>query len=185
MSSKKKVTNKKPQGRKIKLSDGTVVETNDNAGAMLKKGLVGQHKIPKKKFSTELGRGYEDYQVEDDFDTHEYPPPSKNPEFRRFWVEAIDNLASRENFKKAHLGLLEAYCRLRVELRHLDEFVAENGHTYRVVTVAGENRRTYPEVTERHKVLGLIEKYAKLLDLKPTKDKAKSDRNPKEDNEWS
>lgn len=175
----------KPRGRNIRLSDGTLIKADDNSGTMLRKGLVGQHKIPKQKFSTETGKGYEDYEVTDDLDSHEYPPPSKNPEFRKFWVETIDSMINRDNFKPAHLRLLEVYCRLCVELRRLDDFVMANGHTYRVVTIAGELRRTYPEIHERHKVLSTIEKYARLLDLKPAKDKSKSTRVPKEDEEWS
>src|SRR5690606_19390103 len=154
--------------------------------AMARQGKVGKHVLPKKPFSTETGVGYEDHEVIDDFDTHRFPPPSKNPEFRKFWMETIDNLVARENFEKAHLRLLEVYCRLCVELRRLDDFVMNHGHTFRVVTVMGETRKTYPEVHERHKVLSAIDKYARLLDLKPAKDKSKGvGKMEDEEDEWT
>lgn len=182
MASKK---TKKPQKRTLKLADGSTIVADDNTASMAKKGKVGKHIIPKKPLSTEMGKDYEDYEVEDNYDSHAYPPPSKNPEFRKFWVETIDNLSERENFKPAHLRLLEVYCRLCVELRRLDEFIFKNGHTFRVLTVMGETRKTYPEVHERHKVLSAIDKYARLLDLKPAKDKSKGGGNPDEDDEWN
>lgn len=182
--SSNKTPKKKARPQNIKLSDGTVIKANAHLSRDARRGSRGQHKIPKKAFSTETGVGYEDHEVTDNYDTHEYPPPSKNPEFRKFWVETIDNMIDRANFKPAHLRLLEVYCRLCVELRRLDDFVMENGHVYRVVTIMGEIRKTYPEVLERHKVLGQIHKYAMLLDLKPSKDKSKSTRAPEEDEEW-
>lgn len=189
MSSKKKkpisssTKSKKPM--QTTLSDGTDLgKLPHGVRENIKKGRSSKHALPKKPFSTETGKGYEDYEIEDNFDSLEYPPPSKNPEFRKFWAETLDNMVNRENFKPAHLGLLEVYCRLRVELRRLDDFVLQNGHTYRVVTYTGEVRKTYPEVLERHKILGTLHKYAQLLDLKPAKDKSKSVRTPVEDDEW-
>lgn len=181
-SSKKKVV-----GRKIKMSDGTIIETDDNRKNDLKKGRTGLHKIPKKKFSTETGRGYEEYDVEDDLDTTlKYPPPSKNPMYRKFWEETLPHVINRDSFKTPHLGLLDVFCRLRVELANLDDFVMQNGHTFRVVTVTGEIRKTYPEVLERLKVIGMLEKYSRLLDLAPKKDKSGGGSpNPDDEDEWS
>lgn len=173
------------QTRNLVLSDGTKVKASDNTKNDIKKGKVTKHVYPKKKFSTETGKGYEDYEIKDDFDTLEYPPPSKHPLFRKFWAESIDNLVRRKNFEPAHLGLLETLCRLRVELRALDDFVAENGHTFRVVTLLGEHRRTYPEINERNKVLTQIATFSKLLDLIPKKDNSVGKVKKEQEDEWA
>ena len=175
---------KKVPNRKVKLSDGTVIQATDNSAGSVRNGGTGKHVIPKKPFSTETGIPYESYTVTDDYDKHAYPPPSKHPEFRKFWMEIIDNLISRDNFQPAHLRLLEVYCRLCVELRRLDDFIMQNGHTFRIITVTGEIRKTYPEVAERHRIISAVERYAKLLDLKPAKDKTKGAGYTEEADEW-
>ena len=180
--SKTKTSSRK---RKVTLSDGTVVHTNDNKASHIKKGKLTKHAVPKKPFSTETGKGYEDYEVTDDFDDLEYPPPSKNPDFRKFWADSIDNITNRSNFDPAHLALFETLCRLRVELRQLDDFVSRNGHTFRVITVLGDQRKTYPEVNERMKVLSQIATYSRLLDLLPKKDKSKSKSGTSDEDDWS
>ena len=122
---------KPPRKRTVTMADGTKIETNDNVRSNLKKGRVVIHNIPKKKFSTETGIGYEDHKVKDDYDkTLAYPPPSKHPLFRKFWAETIENVVGRSNFNEAHLALLETFCRLRVELRSLDDFVNNGIRNY-------------------------------------------------------
>lgn len=175
---------KVPQTRNITLSDGTIIKANDNQKKDIKKGLAKKHVIPKKKFSTETGKTNEEWEVVDDLDKSEYPPPSTHPLFRKFWSESIGNVTERSNFQAAHLGLLEALCRLRVELRALDNFVMENGHTYRLITVMGEQRKTYPEINERMKVLGQIGNFSRLLDLVPKKDTSKTLKKAEEEDKW-
>lgn len=176
---------KKPVKRKLKLSDGSTIETNDNRKTTIKNGEVGKHLHNKEPYSTETGKGDDDWEVTDDYDSHDYPPPSTNPHFRKFWMENIDNITERANFNTAHLGLLEALCRLRVELRALDAFVAKNGHTYRTVNMLGEVRKTYPEVSERLKVLTQIAQFSRLLDLVPKKDSSKNvGKKSKDEDEW-
>ena len=121
ISSKKK---KVPRERKIKLPDGTEIISDDNKSGAIRRGRISKHMIPKKPFSTETGKGDDDWEVKDYLDSHEYPPPSTNPNFRKFWMENIDNITSRDNFNMSHLGLYEALCRLRVELRALDSFIS-------------------------------------------------------------
>jgi hypothetical protein len=181
ISSKKK----KPRKRVATLSDGTEVVTDNNKYGNLKKGKGGKHLVPAKPFSTETGKTHSDWKVEDDYDSLEYPPPSTHPLFRKFWAESIEDLVARDNFKPAHLGLLEALCRLRVELRSLDDFIMANGHTFRVATVLGDQRKTFPEVNERLKVLTQIATYSKLLDLIPKKDKSRGKASKSEEDEWS
>lgn len=182
-SKKTLISSKKPQGRNITLSDGTKVKTNDNTGKNIKRGQHSKH-VTKKKFSTETGMKDKDWKVTDDLDNSEWPPQSRHPLYRKYWAETIADLTSRTNFKPAHLGLLDAYCRLRVELNSLDEFIMTNGHTFRVVTVLGEHRKTYPEVGERMKVLSQLGSYSRMLDLIPKKDKSKGKSTREEEEEW-
>lgn len=189
--SKKTSSKKPPKTRNVKMSDGTVIKTDDNRRRDIIRGEVGVHKNPKKKFSTETGKGYNDYlpeDVDDNYDeTLKYPPPLNHPKFRKFWAESVDTIASRPGFQLAQLGSLEVLCRLRVELAHLDEFVMKNGHTYRVVMVTGEKRETYPEVKERLKVINAIAAYMRLLGL--NSQKHKNEKNVGEEvedaEEWS
>ena len=178
-------SSKKSQTRNVKLSDGTTVKTNDKHRSNIKKGLLTKHVVPAKKFSTETGKGHNDWEVTDDLDKSKYPPPNTHPLFRKFWAESIDNVTERSNFQEAHLGLLEALCLLRVELRALDEFIMANGHTFRIVTVLGDQRKTYPEVNERHKVLSHITRYSTVLDLIPKKDKSKGVKKGGDDEGWN
>jgi len=174
---------KKPYKRKVKLVDGTIIHTNDNYKSNIQKGLTYKHDIKHVGFSTETGKGDSEWEVTDDLDSSEFPPPSTHPDFRKFWAENIDNITGRENFNPGHLGLFEALCRLRVELRALDSFIAKHGHTFRVVGAMGESRKTFPEVRERMGVLSQIAMYSKLLDLVPKKDKSRSKKR-KDKGEW-
>lgn len=185
MSQKSWISKTKAKKRTMTLSDGTKVTVDDNKKSNIKKGKTVKHVIPKKKFSTETGKTNSDWKVEDNYDEElEYPPPSNHPFFRKLWAEILENIVSRENFSESHLGLLESYCRLRVELRSLDDFIMDNGHTYRIVTVLGEQRKTYPEVSERLKVLTQIANHSKLLDLIPKKDKSRGKPGQKDKDEW-
>jgi len=177
-------SSKKPQTRNVKLFDGTIVKTDNNKAPDIKKGLTTKHVIPKKKFSTETGMAEKDWKIEDDFDSLEYPPQGNHPLYRKFWAESLKDIMARENFRESHLGLLDAYCRLRVELKSLDDFIQNNGHTFRVVTVLGEQRKTFPEVNERMKVLGQLARFSSLLDLLPKKDKSKGRATKEEEDEW-
>lgn len=178
------IPRKKPRKRKVTLSDGSVVEIDDNQKDNAKKGKTTKHINPPKQFSTETGKDYEDYKVVDKYDkTLDHKPPSKHPLFRKIWAETLPSLTTRENFNESHLGLLEVYCRLRVELRTLDDFVVRNGHTFRVISVLGEHRKTYPEIQERMKVLSQLATYSRMLDLLPKKDKLRTPKK-EEKEEW-
>lgn len=184
MSQKNPTSSKKPQGRNIKLSDGTIARVTDNQKQAVKKGEIKKHIIPKKPFSTETGKTNDEWEVSDDLDQLDYPPPSKHPLFRKFWAESIENITERKNFQTSHLDLFEALCRLKVELRSLDDFIMANGHTFRISTVLGDQRKTYPELTQRNVVLGHIAKFSTLLDLVPKKDNSKGGGKPSEEEEW-
>jgi hypothetical protein len=184
MSRKPTFSRVKPPRRTISLSDGTPIDTDDTKIKQIRTGKTGRHEIQDKTFSTETGKGDNDWEVTDNHDSLPYPPPSTHPFFRKCWAEILPNLMARSNFQEAHLGLLEALCRLRVELRTLDEFIQKNGHTFRITTVLGDQRKTYPEVTERLKVLTQIASYTKMLDLLPKKDKSKGSVTPEAEEEW-
>lgn len=166
-------TGSKPKKKRIEIvtfSDGTKqAMTTSQAGGLRQKNTGIPH-FPKEKLSTELPEPKQE--IKDDYDSLKYPPPGKNPDFRKFWAEGIDGIVARENFTPAHLGLFEAYCNLRVMIRTLDEFIREHGYTYRTSTLTGETRRSYPEVAERTKALSQLAQYAKLLDIIPKKDKS-------------
>ena len=180
---KTQTSSKNQQTRNITLADGTKIKTDNNHGANIKKGKISKHNVPAKPFSKETGKGDEDWEVNDDYNDLKYPPPSTHPFFRECWAKILPNISERSNFNESHLGLLEAYCRLRVELRALDDFIQRNGHTYRVTNVMGDRRVTYPEINERMKVLAHLARYSSLLDLLPKKDKSKSSPSKGED-DW-
>lgn len=172
---------KERRDENLKFSDGTRIKMKTNqAGSIRQKPGSGIHKIPAEKQITELPQ--EDVMEKDQHDDLEYPPPSRNKSFREIWARGIENISSRENFDPSHLGLYETYCHLLVNMRRLDQFIAKNGQTFRVVTVTGENRRTYPEVMEKNKTVTQIAQYAKLLDLLPKRDKAAKVSKKEQDN---
>lgn len=178
---KKKTTSKKaPRKRKIKLSDGTVIETTDNLKAMAAQGKTGKNV-------------YNDVTIDeenlpdpnDKLSKLKYPPPKKNPIFRKTWGDFIENVVSRDNFKPSHLHTLEILCDLYVELDALNKFLRTNGMAFKVITVMGESRRLYPEVAQRDKIRAQIQQYSRHLDLFPKKDKSLRGMDEDEDNEWS
>lgn len=175
---------KKTYKKNIKLADGTVAPVIDTHSSAVRRGKLTKHIVPAKKFSTETGKGDQDWEVKDDYDSLPYPPPSTHPLFRKVWAESVEGIVRRDGFQDAHLGLLETYCRLRVELRALDDFLSNNGHTFRVVTALGEQRKTFPEVKERQVCITQIASYSKLLDLIPTKNKGKVAARKDDEEEW-
>lgn len=177
---KKSTTSKKVPKRKIKLSDGTVIEADNNSAAKALQGIAG------KKVYNMVTVDEEDLPVpEDGLQKLKYPPPKKNPVFRKAWADFIENVTSRDNFKPSHLHTLEILCDLYVELEALNKFLRTNGMAFKVITVMGETRRMYPEVAQRDKVRAQIQQYSRHLDLFPKKDKSLRGMDPGEDSEWS
>lgn len=166
----RKRSHKNPGKTNLVFSDGTTIAMPRKHTANYRKKEMGIHKIPEEKQATELPR--EESLDTDQYDTMEYPPPSRDKAFRKIWADGIGNITARENFDVSHLSLFETYCSLLVSLRVLDDFILKNGQTYRVTTLTGESRRTHPEVLERTKTINQIAQYAKLLDLLPKKDKS-------------
>lgn len=154
-------TFRRPRSRKTKLSDGTVLELDDNNKKyaakknVFVKGEDEEETLPKPK---------------DAASKHKYPPPKKNKIFRDKWMTFIDLVVERESFKKAHLSTLEILCDCYVDLAHLDKFIRENGMTYEVITIAGKDRKKYIEVGMRETVRSQIKDFTKMLDLFPKKD---------------
>lgn len=179
-SSKKK---KKEGLVNLEFSDGTKLKVSkSNYGNLKQQSGMGIQRVPKEKQNTELPQ--EKVEERDEYDDLEYPPPSKNKAFRKVWAQGIKNITSRENFDDSHLSLFETYCSLIVTLRRLDEFIMDNGQTYRVTTITGESRRTHPEVLERNKTVSQIAQYARLLDLLPKKDTSKKIKK-EDENDWT
>jgi phage terminase small subunit len=169
MTSKKKP----PQRRRIKLSDGTILEADDNSKKHAKSGKAVYNKEQPDPEETPP-----------DNDGSPYPPPRKNPVFREKWKRYIDNLAQRENFNDGHLDSLEMLCDLYVDYADLSKFIRKNGRSHKVVTVTGESRRLYPEVIQLDKVRSQIQKLLGRLDLFPKKDKSQG-KDKRDQEEWS
>lgn len=155
---------------KVTMSNGQVLEVSASQAGSIRSGGKGIHLLPKRPFSTE--KGEETSEGGDDFDSHKYPPPQKSRVFREIWMAGIDGIVGRSNFSPAHLGLYETYCSLLAELRSLDEFIRQNGMTYRIATMTGEVRKPHPEVQLRSRAQTQLAQYSKLLDIKPAKDKS-------------
>lgn len=176
---KKKVTKKAPHKRNIKLSDGTVIVGNENNSSQARAGKVGKHVYNKSGTDSEDGA-----EVTDKYSSLKYPPPKKDPVFRKTWADFIENVTSRDNFKPSHLHTLEILCDLYVELEFLNKFIRMNGMSFKVVTVMGEHRRLYPEVAQRDKVRSMIHQFSRNLDLFPKKDKSTRGMDDSDDSEW-
>lgn len=115
---------------------------------------------------------------------HKYPPPRKNPTFRRIWMDFIDDVTGRENFKDGHLNSLEILCDLHVEYEQLREFIRKNGRSYKSYGRAGMQWKFYPEVGQLNSVQAQIKEYMKMLGLLLKKDHGTA--NPAgEKDEWS
>lgn len=108
----------------------------------------------------------------DKFVDHKYPPPKRHPTFQKIWLEQIDNITERENFKIGHLHSLEILCDLFVEYGELTKFIQENGRSYKSVGRSGVIWRFYPEVAQIKNVQSQIKEYMKLLGLLLKKDHA-------------
>lgn len=171
---------KKTISKKIKLSDGSVINTKREDATRFYEGKSGKNVYNAVTIDEE-----ELPAPKDEFKDLKYPPPKKNPVFRKTWGSFIENVTTRENFKPGHLHALEILCDLYVELDNLNKFLRTNGMSYRVITVAGENRRNYPELAQRDKVRGQIQQYSRHLDLFPKKDKSSRGMDDDEDSEWS
>lgn len=171
---------KKPQTRNIVLSDGTVIKANDN-----NKGNLASGKVGKNVYNKPVPDEEETLEPEDGFEAAKYPPPKKNQVFRKTWMGFIDNVTSRVNFKPSHLLTLEILCDLYVELESLNQFLRTNGMSFKVITIAGETRRMYPEVAQRDKVRSQIYSYSKQLDLFPKKDSSPKSGDEGDTEKWT
>lgn len=120
---------------------------------------------------------------EDEARGHKYPPPKKNPTFRRIWMEFIDNITKRENFKVGHLNSLEILCDLHVEYEELRAYLRKRGRSYQSFGRQGMAWKFYPEVGQLNNVQAQIREYMKMLGLLLKKDHSTESGDEKE--EWS
>lgn len=182
MTTKKKSTSSKkkvPRKRTVKLSDGTTIVTDENTASHLRKSKIG------KSVYNMVAVDEDDLpEPDDELAKTQYPPPKKNPIFRKTWGDFIENVTTRENFKPSHLHTLEILCDLYVEMAALNKFLRMNGMAFKVITVAGESRRLYPEVSQRDKIRGQIQVYSRHLDLFPKRDKSNRGMDKDTDEEW-
>lgn len=115
-----------------------------------------------------------------------FPPPAnkKSKEFRKYWLENIDAVAGRENFKKSHLKQLEILCDLYVEYDTLCAWIAENGYTFSVFDRRGSATKQFPQVPLRNNILAEIRSYVKMLGLTLYKDKDTRDPSDNPEDAW-
>lgn len=106
----------------------------------------------------------------DKYADHKYPPPKCHPIFEKIWLEHIDNITARENFKIGHLQPLAILCDLYVEYLELTKFIQDHGRSYKSVGRSGTIWRFYPEVGQIKVVQSQIKEYTKLLGLLLKKD---------------
>lgn len=115
-----------------------------------------------------------DYEIgpppDDEASKHEYPPPRNHPRFRQVWMQYIENLVARPNFKREHLNVLEILCDLFVEYDELRAFLRVKGRTYLSVGRSGEVWKFYPEVSQLTRTQSQLKEYMKMLDLRPKRD---------------
>ena len=178
MKNKPGIVKKKIRKNTVTLSDGTRIETDNN-----KEGQI--RRFGKPVLNPTMPDPEETLPDPDDgLDDLRYPPPRKDPVFRKKWGRFIENVVSRDNFKPGHLDTLEILCDLYVELEILNKFIRMNGMSFLVVMVNGTSRRMYPEVAQRDKIRGQIQQYSRMLDLFPKKDKSLKGMDSETDSEW-
>jgi len=108
--------------------------------------------------------------VVDEASQHKYPPPRVHPIFRKIWMEFIDNICARENFKVGHLNSLEILCDLYVEYDELRAFLRQHGRSYQSLGRSGQVWKPFPEVAQLNLVQSNIKEYTKMLGLLLKKD---------------
>lgn len=106
----------------------------------------------------------------DELSKHKFPPPKKNPIFRKVWGDYIDSVSSRENFSPGHLNSLKILCDLFVDYEELSAFVKTKGRSYLSIGRSGNTWKLYPEVSQLKSVQHQINVYIKQLGLVLKKD---------------
>lgn len=175
MLKKKPTTYKKQKDRHkpklVKLADGTEIMEEYVNQPMTKSVYPEQTKDVEKKKSPK-----------DAASKHKYPPPKKDPVFRKKWMRFIDGIVDRDGFKIGHLDSLEILCDLYVEYEQLTTVIRTQGQTYKSVSRLGETIKIRPEVLQLEKCKANLRSYTKQLDLFPKKDHV--DESGGEKDEW-
>lgn len=107
---------------------------------------------------------------QDGASSHKYPPPKKNPTFRKVWMQFIDSIARRENFNIGHLNVFEVFCELFVDYEDLRKFIRTHGRHYWVHGRGGRFLKPYPEIQQLERIQHQINLYMKQLGLGLKKD---------------
>lgn len=175
MARKKVTTSKSPQKdyhkvKQVTLSDGTKVTERYHNDYGAKQVYNTPSKDPEKRSPPK-----------DEASKLKYPPPKRNPVFRKKWASFIHNLTSRDSFKEAHLEALEVLCDLYVEYEDLERTIRTQGRTYKSVTRFGDSWHMHPAVAQLDRVRGNIRNYTKQLDLFPKKDNSSEADGEEED----
>lgn len=171
---KEKLRKRAGKGKLITLSDGTQVMEE-----------YGSQK-PVKTVYPKKGKDPEATSVipQDAASSLKFPPPKKNKIFRQKWSRFIESIASRENFKQAHLEALEILCDLYVEYEELSAVIRIEGRTYETISRFGKLVKLRPEVAQIEKAQKSIQSYTNLLGLFPKKDHSTENSDP-ESGSWA
>lgn len=166
------------QKRRITLSDGTEVITDDVNKKTVKEGgkrIYAQRPDPENIPTPK-----------DEYTKLKYPPPRNNPVFRRYWGLFHDAVVTRPGFNVISLATLQLLCDLYVEIEDVTESIRKIGMTHEVITVTGKMRRVNPEVAVLQGLRSQVQKVSSNLDLYPTKSKkVGKTMDPEDDNEWA
>jgi hypothetical protein len=102
----------------------------------------------------------------------QFPPPRGSLAFRKLWLEHIEIIASRGNFKTIFLGWLKMLCDAHIEYERLSQFIRVHGETYESGGRNGYVVRVYPQVAARNKVKTDIMVYSRRLGIDAGKDQS-------------
>ncbi len=153
-SKKKNKRGSKPTGLKLQGMKGT-----------FKRTYPGED--PHKAVIKDQGPDFEEVASEptDEASKIKYPPPKKDPKFRRVWMQFIESISKRENFNIGHLNSLEILCDLYVECEDLRKFLRKQGRSYQASGRSGVVWKMFPEVGQLNTVQNQIKDYMRLLSL--------------------
>lgn len=94
-----------------------------------------------------------------------YPSPKVHPIFLQKWAALIETIATRDNFIDSHLFQLELLCDLYAEYSDLGKIIRTEGRTYHSMGRQGEQIKMRPEVAQMNRILDMIYKYSRALQL--------------------
>lgn len=112
-----------------------------------------------------------------------YPPMREGKIYVMYWEMFLEDVSSRDNFKRSHLATLDLLCKAYDQMWRLQEAVDLIGEMQDVKSAQGESRKPVPEVSQMNVLRGQIAVYTKMLGLVLTRDTSPADED-KSKEEW-